>query len=407
MVYAAWVVTVFNALVVAYYWCLLLSATPRLGRRNHRAASSAHRFAIVIPCHNEESTILEVLDSCRALEYPEDQYCVFVVADNCSDRTAELASRRGAVCLERRDDRRKGKGYALSWAFERILPQGFDALAVLDADCRIEPHALSAFDRALSDGAMVMQARYAVSNPDSSSISYAVAVGNVIENDLFYAPKSRRGLAVLLRGTGMVFHHRILEEHPWTATSNTEDVEYALDLIAADVPIRFMPEVAVWSDFPEDSRQLLIQRRRWASGTANVGKTRGLRMILAGLFRLNLAIIDAGWTLLVLSRPLVILAATSGCVLAYFAASLGVGAASTPLPWVALALLMSLVAYFSAGVLRLGLTRHRAVLLLSVPWVTAQLTWATLVGAVGLDRGVWNRTPRAAELARDDRNLAT
>jgi glycosyltransferase involved in cell wall biosynthesis len=101
----------------------------------------SHTFAIVIPAHNEEKTLSTTLHSCAGLNYPKDKYKIFVIADNCSDRTAEIARDNGAVCLERYNEEEKGKGFALEWGFKQILPEGHDALVVLDADCQLDGHA--------------------------------------------------------------------------------------------------------------------------------------------------------------------------------------------------------------------------------------------------------------------------
>ena len=116
------------------------------GSKKARRASwpPVHRFAIVIPARDEESSIREAVESCVSLNYPGERFEVFVIADNCSDHTAERAALAGARVLERSDHTAEGKGQALAWGFDQVLAMGFDAVAVLDADCRIEPHALRA-----------------------------------------------------------------------------------------------------------------------------------------------------------------------------------------------------------------------------------------------------------------------
>ncbi|MFH1919673.1 MAG: glycosyltransferase [Planctomycetota bacterium] len=167
-------------------------------------------FAIVIPAHNEETVIADTLRSCAAIDYPADKKTVYVVADNCDDRTAQIAQTAGATCLVRTDTQQRGKGQALRWAFDRILPEGPDAVVVLDADSALESGSLNAFDRHLRSGEAVLQANSGVANPDDNATSYVLAVASTLENDLFYAPKDRLGMAVLLQGTGMVLSRRVL-----------------------------------------------------------------------------------------------------------------------------------------------------------------------------------------------------
>ena len=172
-------------MVWVYYWFLALYALFRMRKRGLIEQEPTHTFAIVIPAHNEEDVLCETLKSCSKLDYPKDKYRVFVIADNCSDRTAEIAKANGVICYERHDDVNIGKGFALSWAFERILPKNHDGFFVIDADCSVDAYALSVFDQYFKYGDRVLQANDVASNPDASPMSYAVAVGNAIENDLF------------------------------------------------------------------------------------------------------------------------------------------------------------------------------------------------------------------------------
>jgi 1,2-diacylglycerol 3-beta-glucosyltransferase len=381
------------ALVCLYYVALALFAL--LSRRESASidGNPAYTFAIVIPAHNEEQTISTTLRSCAELDYPGDKYKIFVIADNCSDRTAEIAKKNDATCLERHDEEKRGKGFALKWGFKQILADRHDALVVLDADCQLDAHALRIFDYYLKKGEKVLQANDAASNPDNNAMSYAVAVGNLIENRLFYAPKSRLGLAVFLRGTGMVFRREVLEQHPWQAHSVVEDAEYTLRLIKSDIKVRFINEVKVVSEFPDQKDQLHVQRIRWAK---NLGfsKMQALKLIWEGTIRGRGLLTDAGWTLLVLSRPLVLLELFIAVILGFFCAWLLPGAFSRGLFAAGLILLLIQSFYFGLGVALLGVNVRRIKLLLSSPVTIGRLIVISLLGVFGVRGNIWARTPR-------------
>jgi glycosyltransferase involved in cell wall biosynthesis len=376
-----------------YYALLAACAFPRRDAADAGPAEAVHSFAVVIPAHDEERTLPASLESCAALDYPADKFRVFVVADNCTDRTAEVARAGGVICLERRDTARRGKGFALEWAFARVLPPGFDAVVVLDADCRLDRHALRAFDHCLAAGDRVLQASYVASNPDASATSYAVAVGNALENELFYAPKSRLGLAVFLRGTGMVLHSDVLARHPWDARSAVEDTEYSVRLLRAGLPIRFLRGVRVWSDFPQGRDDLRVQRARWA-GNVGFGRREALGLLADGLLRGRPLLIDAGWTLGVLSRPLVLLQLLAALALAGLGVWQAPGSVSAALLAAALTLAAMQGAYFALGVALLGLDRRRFRRLLGAPLVVLELLGMALAGMVRSGTGPWVRTPR-------------
>ena len=130
------------------------------------------KYKVVIPAHNEESVIATVVKSCLELNYPQALFEIVVIADNCSDRTAFLAKRAGARVLERFDESKKSKGYAIDYLIGTLEQSGeidsTDAVVIVDADSTVDRDLLRAFDRELQLGHDWLQAYYTVSNPDDS-----------------------------------------------------------------------------------------------------------------------------------------------------------------------------------------------------------------------------------------------
>lgn len=129
----------------------------------------AIRFDIIVPAHDEEAGIAATVRSLLATDYPPTLRRVVVVADNCTDGTVREASAAGATVLERNDPVRRGKGYALAFAFERILSEATaDSAVVVDADTMVSPNLLRAFASRLRAGARAVQAHYGVANRQAS-----------------------------------------------------------------------------------------------------------------------------------------------------------------------------------------------------------------------------------------------
>jgi len=382
-------------LVVSYYMFLAIVALLNRGKGITILKENNTKFVIVVPAHNEESTLQKTLSSCALLDYPSDQYQIYVVADNCTDKTAQIAKNAGVTCLERENLVERGKGYALAYAFKNVLEQDFDAVIVLDADCEIDNHALKVFDAYLQSGEEVLQANDVASNPDDSPMSYAVAVGNMIENNLYYSAKTKIGLPVILRGTGMVFTTNILRKHPWDACSIVEDMEYSLSLIRAGVKTKFIEEASVRSDFPATKEQLDIQRTRWAAGNLGYGKTDAISFIKEGFQSGPKTLIDVGWSMLVLSRPLVMLELLICLVLVCVSYWLSPDLFSICMVVTAMIVLVLQVVYFSLGIIMLGISVRRIILLLKTPYVILRLIVISLKGLMGVGIDKWARTPRS------------
>jgi cellulose synthase/poly-beta-1,6-N-acetylglucosamine synthase-like glycosyltransferase len=353
-----------------------------------------HTFAVIIPAHNEELGISRTLNSCAVIDYPREKFKIFVIADNCSDRTADIARTFNATVLEREDKEKTGKGFALEWAFRQEFWKEYDATILLDADCIIDRIALEVFDYHLTKGSKVLQANDVASNPDISPISYLVAVGNFIENELFYTPKSDLGLSVFLRGTGVVISHDILIKYPWKANSLVEDLEYSLDLIRAGVRVQFVREASVRSQFPEMFSELNVQRTRWAKGSFSVGKAMGWKLIKEGFASKKLLVVDAGWTLFINSRPLVFLQLFLTLLAATVCQVVLKDAASFYILLAALFVFTAQVSYVLLGFLMMGLSQHRILLLLRTPLAMLDLTAISVRAWLQTGHAKWIRTPR-------------
>jgi GT2 family glycosyltransferase len=168
------------------YFALLTAATFLRRESASKISTVEPRFAVVVPAHDEEQTISSTLRSLELLDYAPDRYEVFVVADNCKDSTAEVARRFRCTVWERMDPERKAKGYALSWAFERI-PEEYDAIVVVDADTRVDPQLLAGFARAhqLSTALQALNLQFSGSN-----------AGSTARPDLSQRTSSRRALGM-------------------------------------------------------------------------------------------------------------------------------------------------------------------------------------------------------------------
>ncbi len=382
-------------LVAAYYLFLAIASflIPQ-GNIDNRSASGYSKFVIVIPAHNEERVIAKTLDSCARIDYPKDSFRIAVIADNCTDDTAKIAQSYGALVLERTHDTLHGKGYALEWAFNELVSEDFDGILVLDADCVIDSNVLEIANKYFAAGCSVLQTNNVVSNPDESSMSYMLAVGNSIENELFYKPKSGLGLAIFLRGTGMIFKTGILQKYPWKAHSIAEDADYTINLIKNHIRVKFISETKVASPSPSTQGQLSAQRNRWAGGNMELGRLHAIRLILKGVLSARFQLIDSGWTLLVLSRPVVLLELLIALAMSLLTAVIVDGDFSSYIFFAGLAVLISQFLYFGLGIISLGLTRHRLRILFGTPLLVLKLIKISIAGFAGNLQNSWVRTPR-------------
>jgi len=391
-----------SLLVFAYHALLAIVAWLPIRRRTHSKPNIMNKFAIAIPAHNEEQTLPLALESCQCLAYPKEYVDIYVVADNCSDRTADAARSFGAKVLVRNDLNRRGKGYALQFAFDHILDTGIDVICVLDADCTLDQDALNVANAHLNVGATVLQCSYKTDNCDANAISLLLGVANALENDLFCAPKSRLGLYVPLRGTGMFITKSVLNSYPWNATGVVEDTEYSLQLALAGTKVNFLPNTTVRSAFPNTHRQLAVQRNRWLAGGMDTLLQHTPHLLRKGLRRRSIHLIDAAFSPLLSTRPLIVMQLLLTLTLGIVLAVLGPHELGGRLTVVSTVIILTgYILYVAIGFLNVGCTRRRWRLLLRSPPVLAHYLWLSIKSLLTGAPEEWIPTPRSARTSRD------
>jgi hypothetical protein len=303
------------ALSMSYLLALLLAARGSGGASSaqDRAApvqateGDALRFTILVPAHDEQAGIGATLDSLAACDYPRAKRRVIVIADNCTDRTADCAREAGVEAWERTDDTRRGKGHALIWALERLQAEGdsLDALAVIDADCTVSPNILSAIDTRLRSGVSAVQVDYVAANPETSRASALRFGGFALMNTVRFLGKQRLGLSCGLVGTGMAFTGDLLRRQPWSATGLVEDGEYHLRLVLAGERAEYVAEASVSSAVPTSLRASSDQQARWEQGKLELIRHWSPRLVSAGLLRRDPVRLHAGLECLVPPQSLI------------------------------------------------------------------------------------------------------
>ncbi|MBV8136575.1 MAG: glycosyltransferase [Deltaproteobacteria bacterium] len=265
---------------------LTLGALPLGGRVKKRGTSLAERrtnetedkkipirrLAIVVPAHNEVASIADCVRSLSRCERPPtlDAANIVVIADNCTDQTAELASRAGARVIERRDSQRRGKGFALQAAFAKLLGEGFDAILVVDADTVVDPNLLTEVVRLFDQGANGVQARYLPLGVTDSPRARLRNVALTAFNFLRPLARDRLGMSCGITGNGFALRRDTLEAVPYRADSIVEDLEYHVSIVRAGLRIRFAGATTVRAPVPVSGVAARTQRARWEGGRARM-----------------------------------------------------------------------------------------------------------------------------------------
>ncbi len=359
-------------------------------RQEEARPERSFRLAVLMPAHDEEAGIVATVTALRSELRPGDR--LLVVADNCTDRTAELARGAGAEVVERRDAERRGKGHALSYGATVLAQDPPDAVVVMDADCRVEQGTLRQLAARALESNRPVQAVYLMHAPARGGMSGVSAFAFLVRNLVRPAGLDRLGFPCQLTGTGMAFPWAVFRDAPATEGHLVEDLMLGHELALEGKAPLLCRDVLVGSELPTSEAASLKQRRRWEHGQLAILLGTAPRLLLRGLLRG-----DAGLVALALDAavpPLALFVVLQGAVTTGAVALVLLGGSGVPL----------VITLGSGSLLALGLgaawlTHGRTVLpvrdLLKIP---QYILWKLPLYESFVRRGPhgeWERTERA------------
>ncbi len=255
------------------------------------APITEHSIAVLICARNEAAVIGNLIDSIRSQTYNAEKVRIFVMADNCTDETADIARMAGATVYTRANRLEVGKGYALQTLMKHLkkdFPEGFDGYLVLDADNVLSPTYLEEMNRKFSEGADIITSYRNSKNFGSSWISAGYALYFLRESRFLNRVREMNGTSCSVSGTGFLFSRAVAEEvGDWPYHLLTEDLEFSADQVSRGRRIAYCEKAELFDEQPITFRQSWRQRMRWSRGYLQVFKAHGadlLRGMLRGSF---------------------------------------------------------------------------------------------------------------------------
>ena len=258
-----WIVTIFwlYQLIVSICSLIKFKEKPILEDKQNR-------FMTIIPAHNEENVVANLIESLKNQDYPKELYDIYVIADNCTDNTAKIAKEAGAIVYERFDEDKKTKGYALQWFLAQKIQENapYDAFCVFDADNIADKNFLKAMNKKLCQGENVVQGYRDIKNPTDNWITAGYAIFYWTMNRFYHLARYNLGLSPLLNGTGFMVRFDVIKPTGWDTKTLTEDIEFSLKNIIAGRKLGWATDAIVYDEQPTGFKQSWTQRSRWTVG---------------------------------------------------------------------------------------------------------------------------------------------
>ena len=258
-----WIITIYWAYQIVVSFCSLIKLKDK-----KLLIEKEHKFMAVVPAHNEETVIKNLVESLVAQNYPKELYDIYVIADNCTDATAEIAKEAGAKVLKRFDEANKTKGHALNWFIKQKIEENadYDAMCVFDADNIVDKNFLKNMNKKLCQGEEVVQGYRDIKNPTDSWVASGYAIFYWMMHRFYHLARYNLGLSPLLNGTGFMVKFDLLKPHGWQTITLTEDIEYSLINIAEGRKLGWAVDAIVYDEQPVTFKASWSQRSRWTVG---------------------------------------------------------------------------------------------------------------------------------------------
>lgn len=258
-----WIITIYWLYQMVVSFCSLIKLKDKPLKINKE-----HKFMAIVPAHNEEAVVGNLVESLQAQNYPRDKYDIYVIADNCTDDTAKVAKEAGAIVLKRFDDAHRTKGFALNWFLKQKIEEDadYDAFCVFDADNIVDPNFLKNMNKKLCQGEDIVQGYRDIKNPNDSWISAGYAIFYWMMHRFYHLARYNLGLSALLNGTGFMVKFDLVKPNGWQTITLTEDIEFSLMNIIDNRRVGWSTDAIVYDEQPITFMQSWSQRSRWSVG---------------------------------------------------------------------------------------------------------------------------------------------
>lgn len=282
------------ALTVLYFYQFIYIVIALIGDKKKKLdtyeAKKLHRFAFIIAARNEQAVIGNLINSIKQQNYPAELIDVIVVADNCTDDTAQIAREHGAICYERFNNMLVGKGYALDYCFNKIVEQfgdytAYDGYFIFDADNVIDKNYVKEMNKVFDRGYNVITSYRNSKNYDTNWITSGYSLWFIREAKYLNNPRMMLKTSCAVSGTGFLVNSSIIKKNNgWKFNLLTEDIQFSVVNILEGEKIGYCESAMFYDEQPTTFKQSWNQRMRWSKGFYQVMFRYG-RELIAMMFK--------------------------------------------------------------------------------------------------------------------------
>lgn len=268
-----------------FYWVVLYIVGMIFHKQKYPIIEDKLKFCVFVPCHNEGPVVAATVENYTHIEYNEDLFDIYFIADNCKDNTvavlkeaiAKSGKKNFHVLVRREKDRNKrGKPHALRWAISLLEGQNhfysyYDMMMIFDADNFVDTgiirHVNSQYASIKDKRKPVMIQCYLDSKNKKGLVAKGYFQAYRVTNAFWQMSKQKVHLVPAIGGTGFAVTTAFLKEiGGYSCVSLTEDLEIQTIATVKNRRIEYNSNVRIYDEKPTRLKQAFVQRTRWAQG---------------------------------------------------------------------------------------------------------------------------------------------
>lgn len=282
-----WIIQSLIGLCLAHF--AFFSLVGVFARKKFPKAKTQHKYGLIIPARNEEAVIGNLIKSMQKQNYPQELLQIFVIAHNCTDRTAEISRELGATVYEYNNPNERTMGYAFRQLFKCIEEdygtQNYDGFFLFNADNILDKDYIDKMNDAFEAGDCknVITSFRNSKNFGANVMSGLYGVYFMSGCRLESRGRTVCGCSTRVQGTGYVIPAEVVKDG-WPYVTLTEDWEFTADQILHGRKIVYCDEAVFYDEQPTTFKVMWKQRLRWARGHLLVCLTRG-KALFKSLFK--------------------------------------------------------------------------------------------------------------------------
>lgn len=239
--------------------------------KRFKPAQADNRYGILIPARNEEKVIGQLIDSIKKQSYPSELIDIYVIADNCTDNTASVARDCGAIVYQRFDDQKKGKGYALNFALNKIFEdykdRKYKGFFFFDSDNLLSKDFVQNMNNAVCEGYKIITGYRAPKNYAQNWIAAGSGMIYLEQSRLEHRARTKLHTQTHISGTGFyVDYEMLMLQGGWPYNTITEDLEFSHSKVLNGQKIVQCYDAIFYDEQPARLKDMINQRVRWVRG---------------------------------------------------------------------------------------------------------------------------------------------